>query len=234
MSENAKDISHDHLAHLMMDYASGALDEGFALVMASYVSLSPAACAQLRQLESIGGALLCQDCEPEDMKEDSLQNVMARLDDYLEQIEKSTAETLEQAHMNVKIDVDCCIPKPITQHIAAQMPAAPKWSRLLPGIEVINIPLSKSCANQLKLIKLDPATTTPAHTHRGLEITLVLDGAFTDETGSYPAGSILAHDEHVHHQPVSCPKQGCVCLIATDAPLRFTQGLMRLLNPFLK
>ena len=61
-NNQAHNISQEYLTNLMMDYATGALDEGLALVMASYVSISPYAREQLRYLEEIGGALLCQDC----------------------------------------------------------------------------------------------------------------------------------------------------------------------------
>ena len=228
MSDQAKNISQEYLDHLMVDYASGALDEGLALVIASYISLSPYAQDQLRYLESIGGALLCQDCEPEDMNTDSLSNVLNRLDDHI-------LDTVPQQEP-IEIEIHCGIPKPVTNHIATHTPDAKalKWAKKLNGIDAIEIPLSAQCHNQVSLMKLAPGVTTPEHTHRGIEITLVLDGAFTDDNGSYQTGAILIHDDQIKHQPVSCPEQGCVCLVATDAPLRFTRGWMRLLNPFLK
>jgi putative transcriptional regulator len=228
MSDHAKDISQDYLEHLMVDYASGALDEALSLVMASYISLSPYAQEQLRHLENIGGALLCQDCPPQEMNKDSLANVLDKLDECLTE---AIAELEE-----IELALHCDIPTPITQHISAHSPSAkaPQWERKLNGIEAMVIPLSAECENNVSLMKIAPGIPTPEHTHRGLELTLVLDGAFTDETGSYETGAILIHDERIKHQPVSCPQQGCVCLVATDAPLRFTRGWMRLLNPFLK
>lgn len=237
MNKQPDIFSDDLLTSLMMDYACGALDEGLALIMASYISLSLSAQAQLRYLESIGGTLLCQDCEPEPMKEDSLANVLERLDDML----ANPAETIgaTEAELNdicAKIDgLPCGLPAPIARHIAAKMPQTPCWAERVKGIEIIDVPLDGACRDHLQIMKIAPAAATPEHSHRGIEITLVLDGAFSDHTGSYGAGTLLViHDGQSRHKPVACENQGCVCIVAGDAPLRFTQRWWRLLNPFMR
>lgn len=226
MSNTVTEKPHNDFSHLMMDYASGALDEGLALVMASYVSLSPYARDQLRAMESIGGALLCNDCTPAKMNSDSLDAVLAQLDDEM---------TRQDTH---KADFDfpyaAKIPAPVMQRLAAQSRKQPRWTKAFKGMEVIDVPLSRQTTSHVRLMKVAPGIETPEHSHQGMELTLVLDGAFTDETGSYGAGAILLHDDESHHAPVACPKQGCICVVATESPVRFTRGWMKLLNPFLK
>ena len=41
-------------------------------------------------------------------------------------------------------------------------------------------------------------------------------------------------DSHVDHRPVADEDEDCLCLIVTDAPLRLTGWLGRLLNPFIR
>lgn len=234
MSKQQPEIfADDYLASLMMDYACGALDEGLALVMASYISLSPYAQAQLRYLESIGGVLLCQDCEPEPMKEDSLVNVLDRLDEMLDDATQATEPECADICAEIK-NLPCGLPAPIARQIAAKMAQTPCWTKQVKGIEIIDIPLHDACRNHLQIMKIAPAAAPPEHTHRGVEITLVLDGAFSDHTGSYEAGTLVVHDDKSRHQPVACKNQGCVCVVATDTPLRFTRSFWRLLNPFMR
>ena len=233
MSKQSEIFTDDYLTSLMMDYACGALDEGLALIMASYISLSSAAQEQLRYLESIGGTLLCQDCEPAPMNEDSLANVLEKLD----RIPDGLADADEAELTDICNEIDglpCGLPAPISRYIASNMAKSPCWTKQLKGIEIINVPLGRPCKDHVQIMKAAPAAATPEHTHRGIEITLVLDGAFSDHTGLHEAGTLVIHDAQSRHKSVACPNQGCVSIVASDAPLHFTQGWWRLLNPFMR
>ncbi|MBT1445843.1 ChrR family anti-sigma-E factor [Shewanella sp. JM162201] len=69
----------------------------------------------------------------------------------------------------------------------------------------------------------------PEHTHKGVEITLLLDGHFSDEFGSYGPGDFMLMDGSKQHTPIT--QDGCLCFTVVDAPLHFTRGLSKLLNP---
>jgi putative transcriptional regulator len=71
----------------------------------------------------------------------------------------------------------------------------------------------------------------PDHGHGGGELTLVLKGAYADETGEYRAGDVQDVDEDVEHTPVADPVAGCVCLIASEKPARFKGWIGKLLQP---
>lgn len=71
----------------------------------------------------------------------------------------------------------------------------------------------------------------PEHTHKGREATLVLAGAFRDDEGLYHEGDFILRDEHHTHTPAAMPDQDCLCFTAVEAPLHFTTGVARLLNP---
>ena len=74
----------------------------------------------------------------------------------------------------------------------------------------------------------------PDHGHRGLELTLVLQGAFRDETDRFGPGDIEIADEAMEHTPIAESGEVCICLAATDAPLRFNAIIPRLAQPFLR
>ncbi|MCL2918705.1 ChrR family anti-sigma-E factor [Shewanella litorisediminis] len=69
----------------------------------------------------------------------------------------------------------------------------------------------------------------PEHTHKGQEITLLLHGHFSDEMGSYGPGDFMLTDARHQHTPKTL--DGCLCYTVVDAPLHFTKGLSKLLNP---
>jgi len=74
----------------------------------------------------------------------------------------------------------------------------------------------------------------PDHGHRGTELTLVLQGAFTDSTDHFGPGDIEIADEDLDHTPIADDGMDCICLAATDAPLRFRSLMPRLAQPFLR
>ncbi|MBL6081381.1 cupin domain-containing protein [Belnapia sp. T18] len=61
--------------------------------------------------------------------------------------------------------------------------------RLAPGIRHAVL-LRGPDGETLRLLRIKPGTALPRHSHRGTELTLVLKGAFADETGHYGPGGL--------------------------------------------
>lgn len=74
----------------------------------------------------------------------------------------------------------------------------------------------------------------PEHTHRGSEMTLILEGGFSDANGSYHKGDFLLRQPGDVHAPTALQSEDCICLAVLDAPLKFTDWKFRWMNPFLK
>ena len=53
----------------------------------------------------------------------------------------------------------------------------------------------------LRLLLIPAGQAVPEHGHRGLELTLVLSGAFSDATGHFQAGDLEVADEALGHTP---------------------------------
>lgn len=84
-----------------------------------------------------------------------------------------------------------------------------------------------------RLLRIPAGAAMPDHGHRGIELTMVLKGAFSDEDGRFARGDVEIAHEDVHHTPVADIAEDCICLAVTDAPLRFKGILPRLVQPFL-
>ena len=92
------------------------------------------------------------------------------------------------------------------------------------------IPFSSS--NAVKLIKMDPGTSVPLHSHNGKEYILVLDGSFCDEYGEYNKGDMQINDQKIKHNPTACKSNGCVCLSITENDVVFFGKFGSALNLF--
>ncbi|GAA6205617.1 ChrR family anti-sigma-E factor [Thalassotalea sp. SU-HH00458] len=79
------------------------------------------------------------------------------------------------------------------------------------------------------LLEIKPGGGVPEHTHKGFELTLLLDGSFHDEKGEYTKGDFIMLDSSHQHHPVS--NNGCLCYTVANDALHFTQGINKLLNP---
>ncbi|MCG9729346.1 ChrR family anti-sigma-E factor [Shewanella sp. Isolate13] len=79
------------------------------------------------------------------------------------------------------------------------------------------------------LLHIDANGEIPEHTHTGREITLLLSGSFEDEFSQYVPGDFIELDAQHKHTPKTT--NGCLCYTVVDAPLHFTKGISKLLNP---
>ena len=79
------------------------------------------------------------------------------------------------------------------------------------------------------LLQIQPGGAVPEHTHKGFELTLLLEGHFKDDMGEYGPGDFIILDGRNTHSPVT--DDGCLCYTVSNDAQRFTQGLNKLLNP---
>lgn len=103
------------------------------------------------------------------------------------------------------------------------------WNHMLG--KLWRAPVSIGGVENTNLIYMEPGATVPEHTHKGVEATLVVNGTFSDEYDSYEDGDFIMLDASRKHSPRTV-QEDCLTLATLDAPLHFTSGISRLLNPF--
>lgn len=103
------------------------------------------------------------------------------------------------------------------------------WSRMLG--KMWRAPIEIGSGETLNFIYMEQGAQVPEHTHRGSEATLVVNGVFNDEVDEYRDGDFVLLDGHHKHTPQT-HHHDCLTLATIDAPMQFTSGLSRLLNPF--
>ena len=214
-----------HLDHAtLLRYASGDLDEAFLVVVATHLAMCDACRRSVRAAEEIGGQLL----EAEDTAELSIgafDRLMQRLDGADDVIAATEAD-VHHAAAGTGGDV----PVPLQRFVGASLDAI-SWKTVAPGVRKHAIGLSSQSPSSLYMLHIAPGKALPEHGHGGVEMTLVLSGAYRDELGRFGPGDIADLDEDVEHQPLVEPGEPCICLVATEAPTRFKGLFSRLLQP---
>ena len=104
-----------------------------------------------------------------------------------------------------------------------------EWTHLVG--KLWRAPVNLSDDGQTNLIYMEPGAQVPEHSHKGQEATLVIDGVFNDEHDAYYDGDFILLDADRKHTPRTATED-CLTLATLDAPLFFTSGISRLLNPF--
>jgi len=79
------------------------------------------------------------------------------------------------------------------------------------------------------LLYIHPDSNLPRHSHKGFEMTLLLQGQFSDGINNYHVGDFIMLDSHHQHQPTTL--SGCLCMTVVSDQLQFSQGWSKLLNP---
>jgi putative transcriptional regulator len=200
-------FNQEMLELLLMDYAAGVLNEAHTLFVSSYLTFSEEAKSFVEEYESMGGCLM-ESCSPIKMKEESLFNVLGIIESQTE----PPAEKEKEIQIKKEQEV---WPEPLLLHIKTPY----KWRYVLPGVKAVDVPI-QSCHSKALLIKASPGVTIPTHEHRGRELTLVLDGSLTDETGTYRQGDILIRDKGTIHTPVADDDEGFLSLNIIDLPVK--------------
>ena len=205
------------LESLVAQYAAGDLGYGMSVLMASYITLSPAARDQYRALEQLNGVLL-DEAEQSDVKEDALNAIMARLDEP------------EPEEQNVSVQENQDLPAALRELLDVSVEDA-DWRFAYPGVKQVKLPFGDD-GETVKLLKIKPGKAAPRHTHKGIEATLVLRGAFRDGNRLYERGQLALADQHIQHRPRAEGIEDCICLAVTDGALRFTDSIGRIARDF--
>jgi len=208
-------IAHHIPESMLAAYAAGTLPHVFEVVVAAHVSMCDACRAGLDAHETVGGAVM-EGGDAAELSDALKADVMALLD----------APMADPAPAPERSGI---YPGPV---MAALKNRPPRWKSL--GFGVRQSILADGPDGSLRLLHIPPGRAVPDHGHNGTEMTLVLQGSFHDETGAFGVGDLEVAGEELEHTPIAGEGAPCICLAATDAPLKFTTLMPRLLQPLFR
>ncbi|MEL6640022.1 MAG: ChrR family anti-sigma-E factor [Pseudomonadota bacterium] len=212
-------IKHHLTDELLMAYSAGTLPEAFNLVVATHISMCDECRARLASFDALGGEVMAR-ADTVEMAEDSLISVMEKI--------RASAGVSEDKPKSVRAP-NSVFPMPLQEYVSGDLDSV-RWRKVGGGVSQAILKTSKDAT--VRLLKIPGGTAVPDHGHRGTELTLVLQGAFVDETDRFAAGDIEVANEDLNHTPVAEEGEDCICLAASDAPLRFNSLIPRIAQRF--
>jgi putative transcriptional regulator len=203
--------------------AAGALGAGLGMVMNVHLAGCPLCRDKSRQFDCVGGALL-EGLEPAPLSPALLERVFARIDS-----DRATPAPP---------------PRPAFTADGYALPASMAgcavgpWRFVHPKLRWAQVQVPGQAPGGSKdkviLLKIAAGYSAPAHAHRGLELTQLLYGGFSDGRAVYAPGDLIEADEEVFdHEPRVSDDGECLCLAAVERPLRINSLLGRLFQPLM-
>ena len=217
MNEQAS-VNTQVLDALLLDYATGALSRPLEILVETHLAMNEKSSRSMRMLMQLGGILL-EDSEPVSLSEAALQNVMSQISQFDIETDEMVSKVCEHTEW---------LAHPIVNYVP-EANCKQSWRRAGLGILETDINFGDASA-KAKVYRISPGTAVPIHTHTGAEITLVLAGGFTDETGSYGPGDIAIQEAGGEHQPVADNDGECIVFAVNEGEIKLTGPFGRVLN----
>ena len=201
---------------MLMEYSAGNLSEPHALCIRLHLDKC-AHCRRVDALDSLGAVMMEQQSQVT-VEASTFDSILARIDS-----EPAPETVTPRVHRS-----------PLSKLLCDDLDGLP-WKRQLKDVSVLDISdRFPGQQDRVVLQKLCAGGKAPAHTHRGEETTIVLQGAFADNKGVFNQWDFVVLGQEDEHKPVALEGDDCITLSVLSAPLKLTGTFGRLLNPFIR
>ncbi len=198
----------------LMDYAAGTLNVAREVVVGAHVASCDVCSRDVALFETVGGALL-DDLPPAPIADDALATVLGRI----ERPVSATAAGPRQRPDWIRVP-------------SSVLEAAKKRRRwAAPGVWVAPVTGDRN-GQRAYVLRIGKGMSVPHHTHRGVELVVVLKGAYADGDACHHPGDFAENATELTHKPVATQDGECVCLISADGALLPRDWVGRLFQPF--
>ena len=205
---------------LLTEYAAGNLALAQSACVSAHLNYCEACQKTVEQLQNVGASLF-EVQSPITVGEDVLNSVLARLDD---------APPLRYRQEDTAVDGGT---PAILQRLMRGDFSDLSWKKVTKALSVSYLKTGDPNF-EFALLHIKAGGKIPEHSHRGSEMTLILEGGFSDGDGVYHKGDFLFRDADHSHAPTALQSEDCICLAVLDAPLKFTGWKHRWMNPFVQ
>jgi len=204
----------------LMEFSAGNLSEPHALCIRLHLDQCPHCRSRVDTLDSLG-AVMMENQPQVGVSSDMFDAILSRIDS-----EPDMTETY--------ISTQAKRMSPLQKLLGDDLNSL-HWKRQLGDVSVLDISERfPGQSEQVVLQKLAAGGKAPAHTHRGSETTIVLQGAFSDQKGVFNQWDFVVLNQEDEHKPVAVGCEDCITLSVLSAPVKLTGTFTRLLNPFIR
>ena len=208
---------------LISQYALGQLPRAAALLAQSYLEMNPHQRHTADRIEQVGGWSL-EKAEPVAMRAATSDALLAQFEGTAVMSaprRKSTSEAHESA---LPSSLLAAIGQPLSE-------VSWKWRGI--GAYEHRLSALEDDGIVARLLRIEPGKAVPQHTHEGMEATLVVSGAYSDDAGRFGPGDIELADDAVDHKPIAERGETCICFAVTEAPMQLTGRIGRIFQSLL-
>jgi putative transcriptional regulator len=213
--------THHPFGELLIDYVTGALSQAESMLIAVHLDF----CQECRGLaataQATGGALL-DAIAPLQLPPAAFQRTLQAIDAAPNSIESviRSAPTFALKW-----------PAVLRDHLAARPLGG--WRKLPAGFRALRVPF-KDPSSRVWIMNAPGGRGPLRHGHVADEWTVVLEGGFTDETGTYAAGDFAFMGSGDEHTMVAEEGEGCICVLLVREQPRYLTLVGKLLAPLLR
>jgi putative transcriptional regulator len=208
----------------LTDYSAGSLPTSQALCVATHLHYCSNCRARVRDLNELGTALFTRQ-QPMPVKTESFGNLMARIREPGKALSANFDSTAKQNKLPKS-----GLPRAIERLCKGNLENL-GWRSIGKQFRFAPLQLGDKF-RETTLFHIRAGGAVPKHQHRGDEITVVLQGSFSDHEDKYGVGDFIVRTPGEVHRPVASQDEDCLCLSTLDAPIRMSNWLLRLLMPF--
>lgn len=223
----SKQMSNFHPSdNELLEFSAGKLDWALAVCVSAHLQMCPHCKHKTAQFNAIGGSLLSK-APAVEVEASCFASLMTRIKSEVAPVE--SADTSTSGEHSAKAQV-ANLP-PVVQKLLPKNKAL-RWSFASPSLRIARLETGQD-KYEVCFHKIMRGGKVVEHDHRGREVTLVLEGSFSDEHGQYLPGDYIVKEPGEIHRPMAALDQDCLCLSVAEAPVKVTGLLGSVINPFL-
>lgn len=205
-----------YVSELYSAYAAGRLSPSFALMVETQASLRTDIRQDVQFAEAVAGAMLEEE-ELDRMAPNAFETALRAIDAEAGGRDDAALAAANRAGDAVRELLG--LPEPLRER-ALDVCATSGWKRLTRGVSRLDLGLDQG--EHAHLYRIEPGHGVPRHSHKADEYTLVVQGGFTDASGSFGPGDISCQTPEDTHQPVADEDGVCIALAVSGGGLKFT------------
>ncbi len=213
--------------NLLLEFSAGNLDWALSICVSAHIQFCPHCRNKVMQFNSIGGTVLDK-VEPQSVSASSFDSIMDKIKQTAnESVEDETTDITNRGDSDERTRA---LPKVVRKLIPDDKPL--KWRYISSDLHSAQLETGQD-KYEVSFHKIKRGGKVVEHDHRGLEVTLVLEGSFSDDKGNYVPGDFIEKAPGDIHRPMAAQDQDCLCLSVVEAPVKVTGFIGKLINPFL-
>jgi len=221
-------ISYHPDSRFLTDFATANLPLAEAVCVSAHLEFCGKCRAHVQQLTDIGGHMLAR-LEPEPVSADSFDALMARVGNAEAPTSAPDSEPLATADEPARPLAGAFLPRSVRRLASGSLDKL-RWVQLGKALRIAPLQVADA-ERETAIYDIRAGGKMPEHEHRGEEITVLLQGSFSDADGSYTRGDFVVRHAGEAHQPTATQDMDCICLVCLERPVRPRGLLYRMLEP---